>query len=209
MKAEHVAAHLNTEHSRPRSTDTRSTELTRTHALNWTGAVIALGLCVVMAVWVGLRALNVSVPPRLLVFFLPLPLLVGICVGSVKLIQFTEEHRNWLYAAENAIGVDLDGDGEIGDPRAQTEPTPGTMLMGIDGARHRIDVELSAGEIQAVKRLLIESGKATVRGLTGPVGERASALRDALIGLGICEAPTSTKSAANLSEPGKKAVMRW
>lgn len=205
MKAER-AAPLNTEHAR--STDTRSTELTRAHALNWAGSVVAIGLCAMLALFVGLRAINVNVSPKLFVYLLPLPLLIGICVGSIKLIQFTEEHRDFLYRVEEATGVDLDLDGEIGRPRAETEALPGTLVRGVDGAFHRIDTVLTAPEIHAIKRLLLTAEKATVRALTGIVGDRASQLRQELITLGICEA-AAVKSAARLSADGKKAVMRW
>ncbi len=186
----------------------RPRELTRQHAANWAVGSMIFGLCAVVFLYVLARAAGLPLQSDVLLYALPLPVLIGLAVGALKLIRFTEEHRNWLYQVETWTHTDLDGDGRVGDPQAG-KIEPGTMLHGISGGYQRFDVQLTRQEIEAVKRLLLTEGKATVRGLTGVIGDRASALRTELIRLGVCVSPENDRAPALLSEPGKKAVMRW
>jgi len=184
-------------------------DITRAHALNWALSIGALVLCALVGAWILARALlDLSIPSDIIWLILLAPI-SGAVAGSIKLIQFTEEYRCFLYAVEDALQVDINNDGEIGQPQIAGDTPRGSFLMTGDGTRHRIDTELSAEEVKAVKRLLLTSGKATVRGLTAVVGDRASALRQDLITLGICEEPDRKNAAAAVSVLGREGVMRW
>jgi hypothetical protein len=187
----------------------RNTDITRAHAINWALGVATLVFCLLVLAFVLAKALlHTSIPSEALWLILVSPIL-GLSMGAYKLVVFTEEHRWFLYHIEEAMGVDLDNDGSIGQPRAQTEPEPGTFLMGVDGVRHRLNTELTAGEIATLKAYLLSNEKASVRGLTGLVGDRASLLRDELVTMGVCVEPPRKNQAAGLSDAGKKAVRRW
>jgi hypothetical protein len=200
MKAERTAE-LPTVH--PRSSDT-----TRAHALNWFVSVTSIVLCGLVAVYILAKSLlDVNLPGDVVWLILLAPL-IGTITGAIKLIQFTSQHRQWLYDLESTLDMDLNRDGEIGKPEAG-ETATGSFLMCPDGTRRRVDTELSADDVKAVKRVLLGSGKATVRALTGVVGDRASVLRQELIELGICSKPEHSRAAATLTESGRKAVRRW
>jgi len=189
----------------------RQSDTTRAHALNWAVGVAMLTLCMLAGAYlIGRSLLDLSIPSEAIALILLAPM-IGTATGAVKLIQFTSQHRQWLYDLERSLDVDLNRDGEIGQPGpAMAGETPGgVFLMCPDGVRRRVDTELSAEEIKATKRLLLGSGKATVRSLTAVVGDRASALRQELIGLGICGHPEHRKAAAELTLSGRKAVVRW
>jgi len=181
---------------------------TRAHALNWALGVASLTLSVLAGLGlIAFALLDLHISRELILLILLAPL-SGIAIGALKLIQFTAEHRDYLYRLEDAYNVDLNMDGEIGQPAGGETPT-GTFVMGPNGVRHRLDTELTGEEIKAVKRILLGSGKATVRALTGTVGDRASQLRQELIRIGVCEEPAHKRAAAELSEAGRKAVRRW
>jgi len=181
-------------------------DVSRAGAINWGVGVALLSFCGYVLGWSILKGFWASLPNWSILLCVPVALILGASWGSLKLIQFTEEYLDYLYAVEVETGQDINGDGIVGDPPMFDRPT---LLMGIDGIRHRVDVDLLPSEVDRVKRLLLLSGKATVRALASVVGERASRLRDELIAWGICEQPDRANAAAVLSPPGKKAVMRW
>ena len=186
----------------------RHADVTRQHAVNWALGVGTLTLCLLILVYVLARALTPFEIPKQALWLIALAPVSGLSMGAFKLIAYTTEHRAFLYAIEDATGWDLDGDGEVGEP-AQATPQAGTFLMGADGIRHRLSTELDAGEIKALKAYLTQNGKASVRGLTGLVGDRASLLRDELIAIGVCVSPRNANAAAILSDAGRKVVTRW
>ena len=181
-------------------------DTSRQHAINYAAGVALLTLCAYVVLWSIIKPFWESLPEWTIILCVPVALIMGISWGSIKLMQFTEEHRDWLYYIETTTGLDINQDGVIGDPESLQS---GAILMGVDGIRHRIDTDLTLEEINAVKRLLLLSEKATVRSLTAVVGDRASRLREELMKLKICARPTSPRSAAYLTDPGKKAVRRW
>ena len=192
-------------------TDSNRVDITRTHAVNWGIGVMILSFVGYVFGWCLLKIFWVKLPAWTIGLCLPLSLLIGPGYGALKLISFTEEYRDWLYATEDSTQTDMNNDGVIGqpDPDDPSIPLNGTMIMGIDGLYHRIDSKLNIEEVQKVKRLLLLSQKATVRSLSDIVGERASHLRNELISLGICHKPEYEKAAALLSEPGMRVVKRW
>ena len=125
------------------------------------------------------KALGAHVTAGQLALVLPAAIGAGGVAFAVKLLQFTQEHRAWLYALERATGLDLDGDGTTGEPPgAQAQPKPtidGALVRGIDGSMHRLDVALSPLEMQAIKRHMLTAG-AGVRAVTQSDETRASLL---------------------------------
>ena len=181
-------------------------DVSRIHAINQAIAAIVLVFCGYVLVWMAAKLLIDAIPAWSLFMCVPLSLLAGASWGAVKLIAFTEMHRAYLYGLESVLGIDVDGDSVVGEPTEKR----GTLLVGIDGTYHRIDTSLSMGEIDAVKRLLLLSKKATVRSLTAIVGDRKAAqLRTDLIGLRICTKPEQNNAAAMLSPAGEQAVKQW
>jgi hypothetical protein len=162
-------------------------------------------------VWSIVKPFWIKMPVWTIVLCLPFALVIGGILGGLKLIEYTEEYRDWLYEMEIFTQTDIDGDNVIGvpDPENPTLPKEGTHIRGIDGQFHRIDTQLNSEEIQEVKRLLLLGQKATVRSLTNIMGERASRFRDELIDLGICDKPEYERGAAPLSRVGERTVMRW
>jgi hypothetical protein len=188
------------------------TDITRLHASNWGAAVGILALCLGLGAWLAAKAWGAPVTVWQLVLTPAAAILAAGVAYSVKLLEFTGQHRQWLYGLEDLTGQDLDGDGITGDPargRPQ-EPRPGALVRGVDGALHRIDTTLAPHELQAVKRHLLTAGAFTVRAVNDLLGDdsRASALRVELHRLGILEPPRD-RAATRLTEPGRKAVMRW
>lgn len=181
-------------------------DISRQHATNYGIGIALITFCIYVLCWSILKMFWEDLPNITIVLCLPISLGMGISWGSAKLLEFTEEHRNWLYAIEEQTGIDINGDGIVGDPPIFDRPT---LLMGIDGIRHRLNTELLPSEIERVKQLLLLSGKATVRSLTAIVGDRASQLREELIALNICDRPLRNNAAALVSERGKRALMRW
>lgn len=189
-----------------RSTNDRTA---RQHAINYAAGVAIISLCVYVLAWSVIKPFWEGLPSWTILFCLPVALIVGSCWGSIKLMQFTEEHRNWIYWVEEATGFDLDQDGIVGMPAEESEARGYTFLLGADRVLHRLNVDVTLAEIDSVKRSLLLSEKATVRSLTAIVGDRASRLRDELIALGICEMPRRDNAAAMLSTAGREAVVRW
>ena len=190
--------------------DKHSLDITRTHAINWGVGVAILFFCGYALTWTVLKMFITKIPvwTLALVFLAPL---IGFAWGAYKLINYTEEYRDWLYETEDYTQTDINGDGLIGEPDPDNIAIPlnGTLIRGIDGQMKRIDTGLSLTEIQEIKRLLLLDKKATVRTLTNVIGERASRFRLELIKLGICEKPAYDKAPAVLSGEGARAVMRW
>jgi hypothetical protein len=185
------------------STQVPPTDSTRNDAVNWGMGIAALVFCGYVGGWTIVAAL-VDVPWYTCLLCLPLAMLCWVGVAAFKLLTFTEMHRSYLYRLESVLGVDIDDDGEIGVPQS------GTLLVSGDGTFKRIDTTLSPEEIDAVKRHLLLSGKATVRALTTVVGDRASRFRSELIGaLHICAPPEASNAAAVVTEAGKRALLRW
>jgi hypothetical protein len=187
-------------------------EQTRAHALNYTLGVGAVALGFSLGGWLSLWVvMGDRLPIATLALVPALALLAGVTAGGLKLMEFTEEHRDWLYSIEQAIGQDLDEDGVIGDPpQPAGKPPGGALIRGVDGATHRINTDLTRVELLELKRHLLTSGRFTVRAVNGLLGDdsRASALRVELHGLGILEEP-KPKAATALTDVGKRAVMRW
>lgn len=194
----------------------RIRDSSRRHALNWFLGAAVLAFAVLLALWFIANGLSdwlgrwEPVPvPVIFTIILPAALLAGAVAGAYKLLRFTEEYRDWLYQIEDMLQVDLDGDDEIGEPKTKAgQPTPGTLLVGPDGAYHNIDVTLTMAEIAAVKRYLLTETACSVRGLMAIVGDRASGLRSELHRIGIL-AKLRSRSATPLTEGGVKAVRRW
>lgn len=191
-----------------------SSDTSRGHACNWGAAVGILTLCVGVCAWSGAKALGAHVTAGQLALTLPAAIGAGGVAFAVKLLQFTQEHRAWLYALERATGLDLDGDGTTGEPPgAQAQPKQtidGALVRGIDGSMHRLDVALSPLEMQAIKRHMLTAGAFGVRAVNTILQDetRASLLRSELHRLGILEQP-KPRAATPLTEAGHKAVMRW
>jgi len=184
----------------------RHSDPTLEHAIYYALGVACVALCVILSVFVlGKALLPLELPEQAFWAILVAPLL-GLGMGGVKLLRFTDEHRHYLYHLEELLSVDLDDDGEIGHPGGGPA---GTFVMCPDGVRRRLDTELDPDEVQAVKRQLLLAGKATVRALTMVVGDRASGLREELIALDVCAKPEHDRAPALLTEVGRKAVMRW
>lgn len=176
------------------------------HAVYYALGIASVALCAILGVFVLAWALlPLELPKQAFWAILAAPLL-GLGMGGVKLLRFTDEHRHYLYHLEELLSVDLDDDGEIGHPGGGPA---GTFVMCPDGVRRRLDTELDPDEVQAVKRQLLLAGKATVRALTMVVGDRASGLREELIALDVCAKPEHDRAPALLTEVGRKAVMRW
>lgn len=184
-------------------------DATRTHAINWFVAVTIIAFCLgetalVVATLAGVRLQVVYVG---LVAFVSFAL--GAVVGAVKLISYTNEHRDWLYSVESWTGVDVDGDGVIGVPVGGAA-IPGVLVRGVDNALHRIDTQLTQTELSAIKRQMLTTGAFGVRAVNGILHDetRASLLRAELHRLGILETP-QPRTATRLTDPGVHAVRRW
>jgi len=186
-------------------------DITRAHAANWAAAVGILALCGGILAWAVAKSAGAPVDAGEL-GLVPLVAIGAAGVAfAVKLIRFTEEHRDWIYRIEEATGLDLDGDGYTGLHEANPAGHPdGALVRGVDGALHRVDVALSPQELQGVKRHLLTAGAYTVRAVNELLGDetRASALRVELHRLGILEQP-KPRAATRLTAPGRKTVMRW
>ena len=163
-----------------------------------------LVFCGVIGAWIVARYLW-DVPVYTVLLSIPAAVLSGAAVGALKLLDFVNEHRRYLYPIETITGIDIDRDGVVGVPPEDEV----TMLRGIDMQFHRINTQLTDDDKRALKAYLLLDGKATVRGLSAIVGERASMLRSELIGLGICQQPQHGNAAAVLSREGLEAVKRW
>ncbi|HUW10031.1 MAG TPA: hypothetical protein VM537_09895 [Anaerolineae bacterium] len=188
-------------------------DLARTHALNWCMAVGILALAAGVGVWLAAKAAGLPADAGTLALVPVLAIVAAGVAFAVKLIRFTGEHRYWLYALEDAMGADLDGDGLTGDPTRTRTPAPalqGAIVRGVDNTLHRLDIELSPSELQALKRLMLTSGAFGVRAANAILQDevRASALRVELHRLSILEAP-KPRTATRLTAAGTKAVMRW
>lgn len=183
----------------------------RAHALNYAAASAALVTSLGVGGWLVASAAGGAPALELLAYAPALGGLAGLVAGAVALLRFTAEHRAWVYRW-----------GEVGEPELEPEPPtlagpsdlragalPGAFVRGLDGGLHRLDLDLTRAELEAVQRLLLSEGRATVRALAAIVGERASLLRAELIRLGICEPPQGERAAALLSEAGRMAVQRW
>lgn len=202
----------------PRPTTPRppAGDITRLHAVNWLIAVGILTLCLGVGAWLAAKAAGAPVTAWQLALAPLAAILTAGVAFAVKLLQFTEEHRAWLYVLEEATGRDLDGDGVTGNPERANPPSQpmpplaGALVRGVDGAMHRIDTDMTPHELQAVKRHLLTSGAFTVRAVNDLLGDetRASSLRVELHRLGILEQP-KPRAATRLTEPGRRAVMRW
>ena len=180
---------------------------TREHALNWGLGTAIISACFLIAVWVLAKMLW-DLPLKTLFLTVLIAALMGGANGAWKLIRFTEEHRDYLYAVEELTQVDINHDGVIGQPKEHTET--GTFLRGADGASHQVSVRLSSEEVWELKKHLLETGKYTVRAVNNLLGDetRASALRLDLFTIGILETPKD-RAATKVTEAGKRALMRW
>lgn len=181
-------------------------DTSRSHAMNWAAGVALLALCGYVVVWSLIKIFWEALPNWTILLCVPVAIISGISWGSMKLISYTEMHRAYLYGLESVLGIDINGDGNIGEPDVMNR---GALLYSIDDTYKRIDTTLSMEEIDQIKRLLLLSKKATVRSLAAIIGYRASQFRTELIGLGICEKPENSNAAAVLSEAGERAVLRW
>ncbi len=203
MKAEHAA---DLPSVRPRSSDT-----TRAHAINWFVSVTSIVLCALVGIYLLARSLlDLSIPSDTVWLILLAPL-SGAMMGALKLIQFTTQHRQWLYALEDTLNMDINADGEIGQPSPkEREPGYGSIIRGVDGAYHRINTELSPEEMMDLKKHLLSTGGLTVRTMNDALQDdsRASALRDELYALGVLTKPRP-RTVSKLTDAGRKAVMRW
>ena len=186
-------------------------DTSRNHAINWAAGVGILAFCFYVLGWSILKMWWQALPNWSIALCVPVALAFGATWGSMKLIQFTEEHRDWLYALEEETRLDLNRDGVIGDPvQVAGIPPQGTMIRGTDGQLHQLNTELSVADIHAVKASLLTSGYFGVRAINSLLGDetRASGLRIELYRLGILEKP-QPRQATPLTASGKKAVMRW
>lgn len=185
----------------------RRQDSTRAHAINYGLGAAIIAICCAVALW----AIAATVW-RLPWYTLGLAMLGGMMLGAVtgarKLLQFTDEHRDYLYAVEELTQVDINRDGAIGQPKEHE--TTGAMLRGVDGITRQVSVNLSGDEVYALKRHLIETGKYTVRAVNQLLQDdtRASALRFDLFNLGIIETPRD-RAATAVTEAGRRALMRW
>lgn len=182
----------------------RAGELTRAHAVNVAAATGCLIASASVAAWTVARVAGAEVELSLLGYALPVAAVGSLSSGAVALLRFTMEHRRAVYGFE----LELEPDEPTREPRSGA-PMPGTLLRGPDGALHRFDLVLTRPEVEAIKRVLLSEGRATVRSLLAVVGERASLLRGELIRLGVCERPQSERAAAMLTERGRGAIERW
>ena len=183
---------------------------TRSDAANWAAGVAIIAGCLYVLGW-GILALFVSVPVWTFFLFPPVAVVLGASFGSLKLIRFTEEYRDFVYALEEETGLDIDGDGVTGPPVIRVgSPPQGTLLRGLDGAMHAVDTTLTSADILAVKASLLANNTYSVRALNSALGDenRASGLRLELYRLGIIEQP-KPKQATRLTAAGIKAVRRW
>jgi len=180
-------------------------DTSRSHAVNWAVGIALLAFVVYIVGWSVVQYFTDALSWWSFLLCIPVAILLGIGMGAIKLLNFTTEHREWLYWIEEIMDRDLDNDGVVGAP----EDLSGTFLMGIDGAKHRIHTELTVEQIREIRGKLLMNGKVTVRGLQPTIGEQASQFRDELIGLGICKRPVHPNAAAVLSDAGFDAVIRW
>lgn len=189
-----------------------NTDPTLGHAIYYGMGVALIALCVVLGLLVlGKAFLQIEIPRDVFWIILASPLL-GIGAGGFKLLAFVGEYREWLYHLEDALNLDLDNDGKIGEPPSSKERAPGSgsLVRGVDGALHRIYTELSIEEMRGVKKHLLTTDGFTVRAMNDLLQDdsRASALREELWALGILTKP-KPRTVSKLTPAGKKAVMRW
>ena len=191
-------------------------DLARAHALNWCIAVGILALAGGVGIWMAAKAAGLAADAGTLALVPVAAILTAGITGAVQLLRFTDQHRRWIYALEDAtdaIEDAIDDDGIAGDPtrtRTPAAPLQGAIVRGVDASLHRLDVDLTPSEIQAIKRLMLVSGTFGVRAANAILQDetRASALRVELHRLGILEAPKA-RTATRLTPAGKTAVMRW
>lgn len=184
---------------------------TRSDAANWAAGVAIIAGCLYVLGWGILRLFWDGVPIWTFFLALPVAVILGASFGSLKLIRFTEEYRDFVYALEEETGLDIDGDGVTGPPVIRVgSPPQGTLLRGLDGAMHAVDTTLTSADILAVKASLLANNTYSVRALNSALGDenRASGLRLELYRLGIIEQP-KPKQATRLTAAGIKAVRRW
>ena len=194
----------------PKAQPQRDRDISRSHAANWAAGVGIISFCGYVLGWFIL-ALFVSVPLWTVVLCVPVSVCLGASWGAVKLLDFTSQHREWLYYLEEETQLDIDQDGTIGAPvMLAGTPPDGCMIRGLDGAMHRINTSLSQADIHAVKGSMLAGGTFGVRAINGVLGDetRASGLRLELHRLGILE-PPQARQATRLTSEGKRAVMRW
>ena len=168
----------------------------------------ALAGCVGVCGWIVARVAGAYLEVASLAYAVPVSVLAGVASGAAALLRFTGEHRDWLYRGE-LLEDEPPSPSATRAPRPGVPP-PGVLIRGIDGAYHRIDVDLTEGELHAVKASMLSGGAFTVRAVNTLLGDdsRASTLRGELHRLGILEAPRD-RAACRLTEPGRRAVLRW
>ncbi len=173
----------------------------RRHAFNWfVGVTVVFAVIVIAVTW--LLAVWGWKDDRVYKSLFPVPLLAGLMVGGMKLVEYTIDERLERYPEKKVKSKPHSGPG-AGDIR------PGTLLEGVDGVMHRIETELSREEVRIVKTFLLSAGAYSVRALHPFLGDRASALRPQLHKqLGIIEKPKS-RAVTKLTASGRKAVERW
>ena len=139
-----------------------------------------------------------------------------VAVFGWKLVSFTEEYRDFLYAIETITGADIDADGMVGRPFPEAPPPKpnGTYLRGADGSMRKISVTLSPSEVRELKWHLLNEGKLGTAKLLELWGEestaesRPSKLRLELFNIGIVTLP-KRKSSPALTDEGRIAVQQW
>ena len=186
-------------------------DTSRMHAANYAAGTALLSFCGYVFLWTLAKVLYPMLPNGSIALCLPVGLLVGASYGSMKLIAFTEEYRNYVYTLEQEQQQIDDMTREaVKSQNRQNSHVTGCLVRGVDNAYHRIPVELSKADLHAVKASMLSRGAFVVRGVNALLNDetRASALRIELHRLGILERPQA-RQATRLTPAGLKAVMRW
>lgn len=97
-----------------------SRDTTRAHAINYAVAWGVLALCGGVLAWTVAKVAGARVTVGHLATVPLLAIGTAGIAGAIKLIVFTEEHRDWLYLVEKATQRDLDGDGKVGHAQVET-----------------------------------------------------------------------------------------
>lgn len=148
-----------------------------------------------------------------------IPLAAGGATGGIAFaissILLTLDHRRLLWAAERALHVDLDQDGDVGEPETPREALQVELLEN-HGHRQRlsfIDLPGSDRQLISLAQGILNgkgTGEASWTGAQGPFSRSEfSALRDALIrrGLATWLNPNAHAQGWELTAAGR-AVMR-
>jgi hypothetical protein len=143
-----------------------------------------------------------------------IPFAVAVALGglafAVAVVLLVLDHRRLIWAAEAALGVDLDQDHVVGKP----EPEPVRLeLVSDDGRRLRYaTIPMTEGEIQELARAVLRRGVAFSRRRLDAAGvlspERYSEVKDALLRAGLIRLAGETENAGLELTASGRAFLR-